>query len=113
MIGEGIKNIITGILCILAVVNLCKTGDVRNTVYSAEDNLMKVVSPVADRYIDSEYVGDNLKKYTGKLMENEFVDMTIDEFEIMKDSVNETFIISNDTTHSYFEKVPINNFMTF
>lgn len=40
-------------------------------------------------------------------------ELTIDEFEIMKDSVNETFIISNDTTHSYFEKVPINNFMTF
>lgn len=40
-------------------------------------------------------------------------ELTIDEFEIMKNSVNETFIISNDTTHSYFEKVPINNFMTF
>jgi DNA sulfur modification protein DndD len=40
-------------------------------------------------------------------------ELTIDEFEIMKDSVNETFIISNDTTHSFFEKVPINNFMTF
>lgn len=40
-------------------------------------------------------------------------ELTIDEFEIMKGSVNETFIISNDTTHSYFEKVPINNFMTF
>lgn len=40
-------------------------------------------------------------------------ELTIDEFEIMKDSVNETFIISNDTTHSYFERVPIDNFMTF
>ncbi len=40
-------------------------------------------------------------------------ELTIDEFEIMKDSVNETFIISNDTSHSYFEKVPINNFMSF
>lgn len=40
-------------------------------------------------------------------------ELTIDEFEIMKNSVNETFIIRNDTTHSYFEKVPINNFMTF
>lgn len=40
-------------------------------------------------------------------------ELTIDEFEIMKDSVNETFIISNDTTHSYFEKVPINSFMKF
>lgn len=40
-------------------------------------------------------------------------ELTIDEFEIMKDSVNETFIINNDTTHSYFEKVPIKNFMTF
>ena len=40
-------------------------------------------------------------------------ELTTDEFEIMKDSVNETFIISNDTTHSYFEKVPINKFMTY
>ena len=40
-------------------------------------------------------------------------ELTADEFEIMKDSVNETFIISNDTTHSYFEKVPINKFMTY
>lgn len=40
-------------------------------------------------------------------------ELTMDEFEIMKDSVNETFIISNDTTHSYFEKVPINKFMTY
>lgn len=40
-------------------------------------------------------------------------ELTIDEFEIMKDFVNETFIISNDTTHSYFEEVPINNFMAF
>lgn len=40
-------------------------------------------------------------------------ELTLDEFEIMKDSVNETFIISNDTTHSYFERVPIDNFMTF
>lgn len=39
-------------------------------------------------------------------------ELTTDEFEIMKDSVNETFIICNDTTHSYFEKVPINKFMT-
>ncbi len=40
-------------------------------------------------------------------------ELTMDEFEIMKDSVNETFIINNDTTHSYFENVPINKFMTF
>lgn len=40
-------------------------------------------------------------------------ELTTDEFEIMKDSVNETFIICNDTTHSYFEKVPINKFMTY
>ena len=40
-------------------------------------------------------------------------ELTTDEFEMMKDSVNETFIINNDTTHSYFEKVPIDNFMTY
>lgn len=40
-------------------------------------------------------------------------ELTKDEFEIMKDSVNETFIISNDTTHSYFEKVPLNKYMTY
>lgn len=40
-------------------------------------------------------------------------ELTAEEFETMKESVNETFIISNDTTHSYFEKVPINKFMTF
>ena len=40
-------------------------------------------------------------------------ELTADEFEIMKDYVNETFIIGNDTSHSYFEKVPINSFMTF
>ncbi len=40
-------------------------------------------------------------------------ELTLGEFEIMKESVNETFIIKNDTTRSYFERVPINNFMTF
>lgn len=40
-------------------------------------------------------------------------ELTADEFETMKNSVNETFIISNDTTHSYFEKVPIDKFMTY
>lgn len=40
-------------------------------------------------------------------------ELTAEEFETMKESVNETFIISNDTTHSYFEKVPIDKFMTY
>ncbi len=39
-------------------------------------------------------------------------ELTAEEFETMKESVNETFIINNDTTHSYFEKVPIDKFMT-
>ena len=40
-------------------------------------------------------------------------ELTAEEFETMKESVNETFIISNDTTHSYFEKVPVDKFMTY
>ena len=40
-------------------------------------------------------------------------ELTAEEFETMKESVNETFIISNDTTRSYFEKVPIDKFMTY
>lgn len=40
-------------------------------------------------------------------------ELTAEEFETMKESVNETFIISNDTTHSYFGKVPIDKFMTY
>ncbi len=40
-------------------------------------------------------------------------ELTAEEFETMKESVNETFIISNDTTHSCFEKVPIDKFMTY
>ncbi len=40
-------------------------------------------------------------------------ELTAEEFETMKESVNETFIINNDTTHSYFEKVPIDKFMTY
>jgi len=40
-----------------------------------------------------------------------FKELTIEEFEVMKPLINATYLIKNDITRSYFEKVPIDNFM--
>ena len=41
-----------------------------------------------------------------------YKELTADEYEVMKPLVNATYLIKNDTTHSYFEKVRIDNFIT-
>ena len=41
-----------------------------------------------------------------------YKELTADEYEVMKPLVNATYLIKNDTTHSYFEKVKIDNFIT-
>ena len=41
-----------------------------------------------------------------------YKELTIDEYEVMKPLVNSTYLIKNDTSHSYFEKVDIDNFMS-
>ena len=41
-----------------------------------------------------------------------YKELTADEYEVMKPLVNATYLIKNDTTHSYFEKVKIDNFLT-
>ena len=43
---------------------------------------------------------------------NDRYQLTADEYEVMKPLVNATYLIKNDTTHSYFEKVKIDNFIT-
>lgn len=40
-----------------------------------------------------------------------FKELTAEEYEVMKPIVNATYLIQNDTTHSYFKRVPIDNFM--
>lgn len=41
-----------------------------------------------------------------------YKELTPAEYEVMKPLVNATYLIKNDTTHSYFEQVPINEFIT-
>ena len=41
-----------------------------------------------------------------------YKELTADEYEVMKPLGNATYLIKNDTTHSYFEKVKIDNFIT-
>ena len=41
-----------------------------------------------------------------------YKELTADEYEVMKPLVNATYLIKNDSTHSYFEKVKIDNFIT-
>lgn len=40
-----------------------------------------------------------------------YKELTPDEYEIMKPLVNATYLIKNDTTHSYFENVAIDSFL--
>lgn len=40
-----------------------------------------------------------------------YKELTADEYEVMKPLVNATYLIKNDTTQSYFEKVEIDNFI--
>lgn len=39
-------------------------------------------------------------------------ELTADEYDVMKPLVNATYLIKNDTTHSYFENVKIDNFIS-
>lgn len=41
-----------------------------------------------------------------------YKEMSYEEYEVMKPLVNATYMIKNDTTHSYFEQVEIDNFIT-
>ena len=41
-----------------------------------------------------------------------YKELTFDEYEVMKPLVNATYLIKNDTTHSYFEQTPIEDFVT-
>ena len=41
-----------------------------------------------------------------------YKELTFDEYEVMKPLVNATYLIKNDTTHSYFEQIPIEDFVT-
>lgn len=41
-----------------------------------------------------------------------YKELTFDEYEVMKPLVNATYLIKNDTTHSYFERIPIEDFVT-
>ena len=41
-----------------------------------------------------------------------YKELTVDEYEVMKPLVNATYLIKNDTTHSYFENVEIDNFIS-
>lgn len=41
-----------------------------------------------------------------------YKELTADEYDVMKPLVNATYLIKNDTTHSYFEYVPIDNFIS-
>ena len=40
-----------------------------------------------------------------------YKELTIEEYEVMKPMVNSTYLIKNDTIRSYFERVPINEFL--
>lgn len=41
-----------------------------------------------------------------------YKELTVEEYNVMKPLVNATYLIKNDTTHSYFEQVAINDFIT-
>lgn len=41
-----------------------------------------------------------------------YKELTADEYEVMKPLVNATYLIKNDTTHSYFENIEIDNFIS-
>ncbi len=40
-----------------------------------------------------------------------YKELTIEEFDIMKPLISATYLIENDTTHSYFKQVPVAEFM--
>ena len=40
-----------------------------------------------------------------------YKELTLEEYKVMKPLVNATYLIKNDTTHSYFENVEIDNFI--
>ncbi|MCQ2112044.1 MAG: AAA family ATPase [Bacteroidaceae bacterium] len=40
-----------------------------------------------------------------------YKELTMTEYQVMKPLVNATYLIKNDTTHSYFEQVDVNNFI--
>lgn len=41
-----------------------------------------------------------------------YKELTASEYEVMKPLVNATYLINNDTTHSYFKQVPIDKFIS-
>ena len=41
-----------------------------------------------------------------------YKELTAEEYNVMKPLVNATYLIKNDTTHSYFKSVAINEFIT-
>ena len=40
-----------------------------------------------------------------------YKELTPEEYEVMKPLVNSTYLIKNDTSYSFFEKVDVNNFI--
>lgn len=40
-----------------------------------------------------------------------YKELTVDEYNVMKPLVNATYMIMNDTTHSYFKQIELDNFM--
>lgn len=40
-----------------------------------------------------------------------YKELTLDEYDIMKPLISSTYLIKNDTTHSYFSQIPIDDFM--
>mgnify|MGYP000004778163 FL=1 len=40
-----------------------------------------------------------------------YKELTPEEYEIMKPLINATYLIENDTTHSYFKQVPVDDFI--
>ncbi len=82
MIGtETAKNMATGIICLLALVNLVNTGSIRGTIYNAEDNMIKYISPITEGYVDTGYLGGELKQSTENIMNIPFVSNAIDMWE--------------------------------
>lgn len=41
-----------------------------------------------------------------------YKELTAEEYYVMKPLINATYLIKNDTKHSYFEQVPVNDFIT-
>ena len=40
-----------------------------------------------------------------------YKELTLEEFDIMKPLINATYLIENNTTHSYFTQVPVAEFI--